>query len=77
LIKEICFVFIIGKVDAFQVHNFIIFFRFVQNHCQSGADSAKTLLNQPNGFGLKMLEYFEEFAFRFFRYRYFNHSIFL
>jgi len=73
LVKQILFVLIIGKVDAVDAHNFIIFFWFIQNHCQPGPDSAKALLNQPNGSDARLLEHLEKFSFRCFRYRYLNH----
>lgn len=77
LIKQISFILIVSKVDAVDVHNFIIFSWFFQNHCQSGPDSPEALLNQPDGSDARLIEHPEKSGFRCLRYRYFNHHIFL
>lgn len=77
LVKKVAVVFVVSKREPFQAHNFIVILRFVQNHPQSGADSAHALPDQTDGFCSKTFEYPEKFTFCFFRDRNFNHFLFL
>ena len=74
-VQQVVFMFIVNKLEAFQIYGFIIFSRFIQNHSQGRPCSAVALLRQPDGFGIKPVQHFEKFVLCRFRDRYFNHKV--